>query len=110
MKSLRTTLGAALVTLATAGSILTGSPAQGSIADPNYQHVDAIYQFDGQAYAGNYLSCPAGTQALAAGATLDTTYGSLMNGVTTFDGTGVYESAFSGHGDGALQISARCVD
>jgi hypothetical protein len=107
MSLMRTTVRLAAVSLV-AGSVLTGTPASAAVGDPGYQHVDVPFTSGGGYYAGSYISCPAGTTALAWGGTTGSTYGILTNGVTTYDGRGAYVTG-STTATGTVLASARCV-
>jgi hypothetical protein len=104
--ALRWSAGTVLAVGATMGIV---TPASAAVDPIGYQHVDVTFGFNGGAYAGNYVSCPAGTSAIASGEAAYGTFSVLTNDVTTFDGYGAYGSGFSGFGDGGVQVSARCV-
>lgn len=89
-------------------------PASAGIDPASYQHVDVIHSYAG-GLAGGFILCPAGTKAVASGATAAGQFDRLTTGLTTavedvaFDTNGAFATAI-GDGSGHLQISARCVD
>jgi hypothetical protein len=89
-------------------------PASGGIDPASYQHVNVIHSYiDGR--AGGFILCPAGTKAVASGATAAGQFDRLTTGLTTavedvaFDTNGAFATA-SGAASGHLLISAHCVD
>jgi hypothetical protein len=97
-------LGAAAL-LTTLGPVTTSSA---TAAEPGYQHASASFQHaEKGSYEGGYISCPAGTKAVATGASAGAN-GYLMAGLVTHDGNGGYQTAY-GWGGNPLQLSARCV-
>jgi hypothetical protein len=107
-----TVVGATATILSTSTLSVSTASASPTAAyvDPGYRQVDVIFNFNGAGYAGDYISCPQGTKAVSSGSVLSAKYGGLLNGVTTYDGNGAYSTGFSGFGDGALQVTAHCVD
>ena len=104
-----TATAARLASLAALVLVFPG-PASAGIDPASYQHVDVIRDYAREfGVAGGYISCPAGTKAVASGATASALHDVLTAGLTTFDGNGAFATA-SGDGGGRLQISARCVD
>jgi hypothetical protein len=86
------------------------APASAGIDPGSYHHVDVNHDYgpDG-GFAGGFISCPAGTKAVASGATSSGLDGSLKAGLTTFDQNGAFAIG-GGRAGEHLQISARCVD
>jgi hypothetical protein len=98
--------------LALATSIWLAGPSSSAAAAtavaPPYQHASASFQHTQVgSYEGGYISCPAGTKAVATGASAGAN-GYLMAGLTTHDGNGGYHIAWGWNGN-PLQLSARCV-
>jgi hypothetical protein len=84
-------------------------PASAGIDPASYQHVDVIHDYGPNGVAGGFISCPAGTKAVASGATSSGPFDRLTAGFTAFDENGAFATG-GGNGDGRLQISARCVE
>jgi hypothetical protein len=98
---------ARLVSLAALVLVFPG-PASAGIDPASYQHVDVNHEYPAPSgTAGGYISCPAGTKAVASGAT-SSQPSELLTGLTTFDGSGVFATAWGTVGY-HLQLSARCV-
>jgi hypothetical protein len=106
----RTATAARLASLA-ALVLVFPEPASAGIDAASYQHVDVIREYPGPlgGDAGGFISCPAGTKAVASGATTSGLHDQLGAGLTTFDGNGAFVIAH-GSSSGRLQISARCVE
>jgi hypothetical protein len=84
-------------------------PGPAAAIDPaSYLHVDVNYPAPFGGAAGGYISCPAGTKAVASGVTLPGRENVITTGLTTFDGNGAFATAAVNPGH--LQISVRCVD
>jgi hypothetical protein len=90
-------------------------PASAGIDPASYQHVDVIHSYGPNGVAGGFITCPAGTKAVASGATSSGRLDGLTAGLTTavedlsFDTNGAFAMG-GGQTGGSLQISARCVD
>lgn len=96
-----------LISLA-ATVLLVGAASSAAAAEPNYQHASASFQHAQLgSYEGGYISCPAGTKAVATGASAGAN-GYLQAGLVTHDGNGGYHTAYGWSGN-PLQLSARCV-
>ena len=102
----QTATTARLASLAALVLVFPG-PASAGIDPASYQHVDVTRDY-ANGVAGGFISCPAGTKAVASGATSSAQYDILTAGLTTFDQNGAFATAKNGSGH--LQISARCVD
>jgi hypothetical protein len=98
--------------LASAAAFVPVFPAPGSAGiDPaSYHHVDVNHDYGPNGgFAGGFISCPAGTKAVASGATSSGRLDTLTAGPTTLDQNGAFAKGAGAPG-GSLQISARCVD
>jgi hypothetical protein len=103
----QTATAARLASLATLVLVFP-APASAGIDPASYHHVDVNHDFVPDGKAEGLVSCPAGTKAVASGATssglLDT-----LTALTTSDRNGAFAMG-EGNAGGHLQISARCVD
>ena len=85
-------------------------PVSAGIDPASYQHVDVSHDYPAPyGVAGSFISCPAGTKAVASGGTSSGLRDFLTAGFTTLDENGAFATAIGNTG-GRLQISARCVD
>ena len=100
----------AIVAALAAATFVPVGPASAAIDPASYLHVDVIrdYPFP-SGEGGGYVSCPAGMNAVASGATSSGLRDVLTSGLTTFDGNGVFVTGGSGP-PSRLQVSARCVN
>jgi hypothetical protein len=103
------TATATLLTSTAALVLVSLGPASAGIDPASYQHVDVNHDYGPDGGAGGFISCPAGTKAVASGATSSGRDGTLKAGLTTFDQNGAFARG-GGRAGEHLQISARCVD
>ncbi len=103
----RLVLTLASATLALAAAVLSASPS--AAAESGYTTTSAGWYFPAApGNTGGYVSCPAGTEAVATGASSGDPAGFLQAGLTTFDRNGGYHTAW-GAGS-SLNAYAKCVE